>query len=206
MAFELPQLPYAYNALEPVIDEQTMHLHHEKHHAGYVEKLNAALQNYEDLQNLSIEDLLAQVDDLPDDIRTAVQNNGGGHANHSLFWEIMRAPQENNVPSGKISEAINTTFGSFDEFKKQFTEKAMSVFGSGWTFLMVTKEGQLQLKRHSFQNSPLMQGNNPILGLDVWEHAYYLKYQNRRVEYVEAWWAVVNWAKVEDLFTLAPQS
>lgn len=206
MAFELPQLPYAYNALEPVIDEQTMHLHHEKHHAGYVEKLNAALQNHEDLQNLSIEDLLAQVDDLPDDIRTAVQNNGGGHANHSLFWEIMRAPQENNVPSGKISEAINTTFGSFDEFKKQFTEKAMSVFGSGWTFLMVTKEGQLQLKRHSFQNSPLMQGNKPILGLDVWEHAYYLKYQNRRVEYVEAWWAVVNWAKVEDLFTLAPQS
>lgn len=200
---KLPDLPYEYNALEPYIDEETMHLHHDKHHAGYVEKLNKALEGHTELLNKPIEKLLADVENIDEDIRQSVINNGGGHANHSLFWEILRpseAASEGGMgPSGKLAEAIDSTFGRFEDFKTKFTEKAMGIFGSGWAFLIV-KDGKLELKRHSFQNSPYMHGNVPILGLDVWEHAYYLKYQNRRAEYVEAWWNVVNWKRVSENF------
>lgn len=198
MAFELPALPYAYNALEPYIDEATMKLHHDKHHAGYVAKLNTALEKHPELQKKSIEELLGSINEVPADVQQTVVNNGGGHANHSLFWEIM-GPGRGGAPTGKLLEIINRDFGHLEDFKKAFTEKAMGVFGSGWAFLMVNKSKTLEVKRHSFQNSPLMHGNKPVLGLDVWEHAYYLKYQNRRAEYVEAWWNVVNWEKVEQL-------
>jgi len=199
--YRLPNLPYAYEALEPFIDEATMKLHHGAHHAGYVEKLNKALEGHEDLLGLSIEELLGKVDEVPEEVRQSVINNGGGHANHSLFWEIM-GPKKGGVPSGELADAIGSVFGGFDEFKKVFTEKALGLFGSGWVFLEVTK-GDLNIKRHSFQNSPLMHGNVPILALDVWEHAYYLKYQNRRAEYVEAWWNVVNWDRVSENFKKA---
>lgn len=201
--FTLPKLPYEYNALEPFIDEQTMHLHHEKHHQGYIDKLNTALEKYPDLQNKSIESLLSDINSIPEDIRQTVVNNGGGHANHMMFWDNMcpaKLYAKWDKPQEELLEAINKTFGSFEEFKKQFTDKAMSVFGSGWAFLIKDKDGNLKLKRHSFQNSPLMDGNTPIVGIDVWEHAYYLKYQNRRAEYIEAWWNVVNWEKVEENF------
>lgn len=198
MAFELPDLPYAYNALEPYIDEATMHLHHDKHHGGYVEKLNKALEGEDSLLQMSIKEILGNISKVPDKAKQNVINNGGGHANHSFFWEIM-GPNTGGRPEGKLSEAINGSFGSFEDFKEKFTEKAMGVFGSGWAFLII-KDGKLALKRHSFQNSPYMHGNTPILGLDVWEHAYYLKYQNKRAEYVEAWWNVVNWAKVGENF------
>ena len=210
MAFELPTLPYEYTALEPVIDEQTMHLHHEKHHAAYIEKLNNALSEVEgkgseELQNLTIQQLMRRVHDLPDDIKKAVQNNGGGHANHSLFWEVMRAPKENNVPDEKLSEAIDKTFGSFESFKEEFAKAALGQFGSGWAWLTV-ENGELHVCVTPNQDNPWMKGNTPILGLDVWEHAYYLKYQNKRADYIEAWWKVVNWAKVEENFLLASQS
>jgi len=200
---KLPDLPYDYSALEPVIDTETMHLHHDKHHAGYVEKLNKALESKPELLEKTIEDLLANIDEVPEDIRQSVINNGGGHANHSLFWEIMRSPQEDNKPEGEIAEVINSEFGDFEKFKQQFSEKALGVFGSGWIFLILDNNKKLKLKRHSFQNSPLMQKNTPILGLDVWEHAYYLKYQNKRAEYIENWWKVVNWTKVEELYKKA---
>lgn len=199
MAFELPKLPYEYSALEPNIDARTMEIHHSKHHQGYVDKLNKALEGHPDLASKKIEELLQNINDVPEDIRQNVINNGGGHANHSLFWEIM-SPGGGGAPTGDLSNEINKTFGSFDNFKKQFTEKASGVFGSGWAFLLVDKDKNLSIKRHSFQNSPLMHGNTPILGIDVWEHAYYLKYQNRRPEYIEAWWNVVNWEKVNELF------
>ena len=198
--YKLTDLPYEFNALEPYIDEATMRLHHDKHHAGYIEKLNKALEGHPGSMELSIEELLGKVNELPDEIRQSVKNNGGGHANHSLFWEIMAPPSpeasRGKVPSGELADAIGSTFGGFDEFKKLFTEKAVSLFGSGWVFLEMTKKG-LNIKRHSFQNSPLMHGNVPILALDVWEHAYYLKYQNRRPDYVDSWWNVVNWEEVE---------
>lgn len=199
--FKLPDLPYEYSALEPFIDEQTMHLHHDKHHAGYVEKLNAALDGHEDLASLSIEELLSNVEKVPSEIRQSVVNNGGGHANHSFFWEIMSP--EKSEPKGKLLDAINSTFTSVEKFKEEFANKAMGVFGSGWAFLILTSDKKLQLKRHSFQNSPLMQGSVPILGIDVWEHAYYLKYQNKRAEYVNAWWNVVNWRKAEEIFNVS---
>lgn len=176
-----------------------MHLHHEKHHQAYIDNLNKALQKYPFLQEKTIEDLLMGIDDVPEDIKQAVINHGGGHANHSFFWEIL-APKAKGEPKGELADAINKTFGGFEKFKQQFTEKAMSVFGSGWAFLIKTADGNLRLKRHSFQNSPLMHGNFPILGLDVWEHAYYLKYQNRRGEYIEAWWNIVNWDKANELY------
>lgn len=202
--FTLPKLPYEYNALEPFIDEETMHLHHDKHHQAYIDKLNAALEKYTDLQNKTIEELLSDTDSLPEDIRQTVINNGGGHVNHSFFWEILRPAEAGGevgmAPTGELLEAINKTFGSFEEFKKQFSEKATTVFGSGWAFLVKTPKGELKLKRQSFQNSPISDGQIPILGLDVWEHAYYLKYQNRRAEYIEAWWNVVNWKKAEEIF------
>lgn len=202
MAFELPKLPYAYSALEPYIDEATMHLHHEKHHQAYVDNLNKALEKYPELQERTIEELLGKIDDVPADIRQAVINHGGGHANHSFFWEIMHpsTDAQDQQPSGELKNAILQAFGGFEEFKKEFTEKAMGVFGSGWAFLILTPEKKLALKRHSFQNSPLMHGNIPILGIDVWEHAFYLKYQNRKAEYIEAFWNVVNWEEANKLF------
>ncbi|QQG47860.1 MAG: superoxide dismutase [Candidatus Woesebacteria bacterium] len=195
----LPNLPYDYGALEPYIDTQTMELHHNKHHQAYIDNLNKALEKYPDLASKKIENLL--LSDLPEDIKQAVVNNGGGHFNHSFFWEIMSPKPEN--PKGPFLEALNSTFGSLEKFKDAFTQKAMSIFGSGWAWLLVTPKKKLILKRHSFQNPPIVNGNKPILGLDVWEHAYYLKYQNKRADYIKAWWNVVNWPKVQKNFNLA---
>lgn len=195
----LPDLPYEYDALEPYIDEETMRLHHGKHHAGYVEKLNKALESHKGLQDKSIEDLLSNVQEVPEEIRQTVINNGGGHANHSFFWKIM-SPKGGGQPEGELAASIKAQFGDFNNFKEKFTEKALGVFGSGWAFLVKDTKNNLILKRHSFQNSPLMHGNLPILGVDVWEHAYYLKYQNRRADYLEAWWKVINWKEVAKNF------
>src|SRR5690606_6597066 len=181
MAHQLPPLPYPYNALEPHIDEQTMRIHHDKHHDTYVTKLNQALEGHPELQSKSIEDLLRGIDSVPESIRTAVRNNGGGHANHSLFWEIM-SPNGGGAPSGALAAAINSAFGSFEKFKEEFTQAAANRFGSGWAWLVVDKDGKLAVTSTPNQDSPLMEGKTPILGLDVWEHAYYLKYQNRRPE------------------------
>ncbi|ARA92031.1 MAG: superoxide dismutase [Bacteroidetes bacterium] len=195
MAHTLPDLPYAYDALEPHVDARTMEIHHTKHHQGYVNKLNAALEGHADLQAKSIEDLLRGIDAVPESIRTAVRNNGGGHANHSLFWTIM-SPNGGGTPSGRLAEAIDATFGSFEAFKKTFSDAAGSRFGSGWAWLVVDGDGKLQVYSTANQDSPYMQGHTPILGLDVWEHAYYLHYQNRRPDYIQAWWNVVNWDAV----------
>jgi len=196
---QLPELSYPYDALEPFIDKETMELHHLKHHQTYVDKLNSALSEYPEFQNLSIEELLRDIQSVPEEVRQSIINNGGGHANHSLFWKIM-SPNGAKKPKGDLAEAIESTFWGFEEFKKQFNEKAINMFGSGWTFLIKNPNGTISLKRHSFQNSPLMYGNLPILGLDLWEHAYYLKYQNRRGDYIAAWWNVVDWDKVSELF------
>lgn len=195
---KLPDLPYGYRAMEPFIDAQTMEIHHGKHHAGYVDKLNKALEGQPDLEKLSIEELLAKSDDLPTEIRQSVINNGGGHANHSMFWTILspNPSTENRAPTGELAEAINVSFGDFEAFKKSFTEKALSLFGSGWVFLVKDEADGISIKRHSFQNTPLMYGVNPVMGIDVWEHAYYLKYQNRRAEYIDAFWNIVNWDEV----------
>jgi Fe-Mn family superoxide dismutase len=195
MAYELPPLPYPYNALEPHIDEQTMRIHHDKHHGTYVTNVNNALANQPDLAALPVEQLIQNLSRVPEDIRTTVRNNGGGHANHSLFWQIM-APNAGGQPSGALAEAINQTFGSFDAFKDQFSKAATGRFGSGWAWLTMDGSGALRIESTPNQDSPLMEGRTPILGLDVWEHAYYLKYQNRRPEYIAAWWNVVNWPQV----------
>jgi Fe-Mn family superoxide dismutase len=202
MAFELPKLPYAYNALEPHIDEQTMTIHHSKHHQGYVTKTNAALEGHSEFANKSIEELMAMRDQLPESIRTAVRNNGGGHANHSLFWEIM-APNGGGEPTGAVGDAIKSTFGGFDAFKEQFKAAATGQFGSGWAWLVVDPSGKLAITSTPNQDSPISDGLKPILGVDVWEHAYYLKYQNLRASYVDAWWNVINWPKVNELYTSA---
>jgi Fe-Mn family superoxide dismutase len=202
MAFTLPPLPYDYNALEPHIDEQTMRLHHDKHHATYVNNLNAALESQPDLQSKTIEELLAGVDRLPEAIRTPVRNNGGGHANHTLFWELM-APGGSREPGGELASAINNTFGSFAAFKEQFTKACIGRFGSGWGWLIADRSGKLSIESTANQDSPLMSGKIPVLGCDVWEHAYYLKYQNRRPDYVAAWWNVVNWTEVGRRFEKA---
>jgi len=196
---ELPPLPYDYNALEPYIDEQTMRLHHDKHHGTYVNNLNQALEKYPELQNKSAEDLLRDINSVPEDIRTAVRNNGGGHVNHSMFWVIMK-PNGGGEPYGPIADAIKQTFGSFEEFKRQFNDAGAKRFGSGWVWLVRTPDGQLQVISTANQDSPLMEGLYPIMGNDVWEHAYYLKYQNRRAEYLEAWWNVVNWDEINRRF------
>lgn len=202
MAFELPSLPYPYNALEPYIDEQTMTIHHTKHHAGYVNNLNAALEKYPELQQYSIEEILRNINSVPEDIRTAVRNNGGGHANHSLFWTVM-SPNGGGTPTGELAEAINAAFGSFEAFKEAFTQAALTRFGSGWAWLVVDGFGKLRVYSTPNQDSPYMDGFTPILGLDVWEHAYYLKYQNRRAEYVNNWWNVVNWEEVARRYAAA---
>jgi Fe-Mn family superoxide dismutase len=200
MAFTLPTLPYATDALEPWIDKTTMEIHHGKHHQAYVTNVNKALESAPELATKSLDELLASNCALvPESIRTAVRNNGGGHANHSLFWELM-GPKAGGAPSGKLAEAINSTFTSFDNFKEKFTAAAVGRFGSGWAWLVKSPAGKLDVFSTANQDSPTMEGNQIILGLDVWEHAYYLKYQNRRPEYVNAWWNVVNWAAVERRF------
>ncbi|MBC6934503.1 MAG: superoxide dismutase [Chloroflexi bacterium] len=201
MAFELPNLPYAFNALEPHIDARTMEIHHGKHHAAYTTNLNKALEKYPDLQSKSIEELLGSLDSIPEDIRTTVRNNGGGYANHNLFWLIM-APNAGGEPTGDLAAAINSAFGSFAAFKEQFSAAAMGRFGSGWAWL-VAGAGGLSITSTPNQDTPLMEGKTPILGLDVWEHAYYLNYQNRRADYVAAWWNVVNWAEVARRYAAA---
>ncbi len=195
MAFELPPLPYDYNALEPHIDAQTMQLHHDKHHQAYVTNLNAALEGQSQLANLPIEELVKRVNDAPENIRTAVRNNGGQHANHSMFWQIMK-PNGGGQPSGALADAINQAFGSFDAFKSQFNDAGAKRFGSGWVWLVLDPSGQLQVTSTPNGDNPLMDGNFPVMGNDVWEHAYYLKYQNRRPEYLNAWWNVVNWDEI----------
>jgi len=194
MPHELPPLPYDFAALEPHIDEQTMRIHHGKHHQAYVTNLNAALDKHPALHQKSLDDLLRDLGSVPEDIRTAVRNNGGGHWNHSLFWVIM-GPNAGGPPSGAIADAIAGAFGSFGKFKELFTQAAMGRFGSGWAWL-VDKGGRLEITSTPNQDNPLMEGHKAILGLDVWEHAYYLKYQNRRADYINAWWNVVNWAEV----------
>jgi Fe-Mn family superoxide dismutase len=195
MAHQLPTLPYGFDALEPHIDAQTMQIHHGKHHAAYVTNLNAALDKHPELHQKSLEDLLKGVNTVPEDIRTAVRNNGGGHANHFMFWVIM-APKGGGEPKGKLGDAIKQTFGDFAKFKEQFTQAAMTRFGSGWAWLALSK-GKLEITSTPNQDNPLMDGKAPVMGLDVWEHAYYLKYQNRRPDYIAAWWNVVNWAEIE---------
>ena len=194
MAHEVPALPYDYTALEPHIDEQTMRIHHDKHHAAYVTNLNAALEKHPDLQNKSIEELLKGINTVPEEIRTAVRNNGGGHANHPMFWDIM-GPKGGGAPSGAIGEAITSTFGSFDSFKEQMNKAGATRFGSGWAWL-VEAGGKLVVESSANQDSPIMEGKKPLIGIDVWEHAYYLKYQNKRPDYLAAWWNVINWQAV----------
>lgn len=201
MAHKVPDLPYDYNALEPHIDEETMKLHHDKHHAAYVKKLNSALEGHTDLQEKPVEELLAGLDTIPSDIKTAVRNHGGGHANHSMFWTIMSS-DGGGKPSGKLAEAINSKFGSFEEFKKKFSDAASGVFGSGWAWLVVDGK-DLAIMTTQNQDTPISQGKIPIMGLDVWEHAHYLKYQNRKPEYIDAWWNVVNWSQVEKNYSSA---
>jgi Fe-Mn family superoxide dismutase len=199
MPFTLPGLPYAHDALEPSIDKMTMEIHHGKHHNAYVTNLNKALESAPDLASASLEQLLADnCAKVPEAIRTAVRNNGGGHANHSLFWTIM-GPKAGGEPSGPLADAIKSTFGSFETFKDKFSTAGATRFGSGWAWLVIAG-GKLDLYSTANQDSPLMQGHVPILGLDVWEHAYYLKYQNRRPEYIGAWWNAVNWAEVSKRF------
>ena len=208
MKYELPQLPYAYDALEPFIDAQTMEIHHTKHHQAYVTKLNEALEKHPDVAERPLAELLADLDSVPDDIRTAVRNHGGGHSNHSFFWTIMTAPHvaaaakaESDPlavePSGEIGKIIHASFGGFPAFKEAFGKAAAGVFGSGWTWLVKKEDGTFEIVSTGMQDSPLMKKQTPILGLDVWEHAYYLKSQNKRPDYIDAWWNVVNWEEVE---------
>ncbi|WP_142957841.1 superoxide dismutase [Enterococcus durans] len=201
MTYTLPDLPYAFDALEPYIDEETMHLHHDKHHNTYVTNLNAAIEKYPELGEKSVEELLSDMDAIPTDIKTAVQNNGGGHANHSFFWKIL-APNAGGEPTGEIKEAIDEAFGDFATFKEEFKKAAAGRFGSGWAWL-VLEDGKLAITSTANQDSPLMTGQTPILGLDVWEHAYYLKYKNVRPDYIAAFWNVVNWDEVNKQFAAA---
>lgn len=203
MAYKIPELPYAYDALEPHIDAQTMEIHYTKHHNGYVTKLNAALEKHPDIEHKPIMDLIANLDAIPEDIRTAVRNNGGGHANHSLFWQVM-SPNGGGEPTGELGEAINKSFGSYEGFKDHFAKAAATRFGSGWAFMCKFDTGLLEICSTPNQDNPVMMGagcgSRPILALDVWEHAYYLKYQNRRPDYIEAFFSVINWEKVSELY------
>ena len=198
MAYHVPTLPYAFDALEPHIDAKTMEIHHDKHHATYVANANAALEKHPDLQQKSVEDLIKGINSVPEDIRTAVRNNGGGHVNHTMFWQVMGAGK-GGPATGKVADAIKSSFGSFDSFKEQFAKAGVTRFGSGWAWL-IDAGGKLVIESTPNQDSPLMEGKKPILGLDVWEHAYYLKYQNRRPDYIGAWWNVVNWDEVNKRF------
>jgi len=202
MTHECPPLPYAYDALEPYIDEQTMRIHHDKHHQAYVNNLNAALEKHPELFDKDLVDLLKDLGSVPEDIRTAVRNNGGGHANHTMFW-LMMSGEGGGSPEGPLAEAIDAGFGSFEAFKEAFSKAAATRFGSGWAWLAVDSSGKLSVVSTANQDSPVSQGLTPILCLDVWEHAYYLKYQNRRGDYIGAWWSVVNWREVADRFAAA---
>ena len=201
MAFTLPALPYAYDALTPYIDEETMHLHHEKHHNTYITNVNAALEKHPELAEKTIEELLADLNSVPEDIRTAVRNNGGGHANHSLFWTVL-APNAGGEPTGAVKDGIEEAFGSFDAMKEKFTAAAVGRFGSGWAWLVVS-DGKLEITSTPNQDSPISAGKTPILGLDVWEHAYYLNYKNVRPEYIKAFWNLVNWDEVNSRLAAA---
>lgn len=201
MAFELPQLQYAYDALEPHIDKETMNIHHTKHHNTYVTNLNNALEGNEELLSKTVEEVVSNLDAVPEAARTAVRNNGGGHANHSLFWQVI-SPNGGGEPAGELAEAINAKFGGFEGFKEEFSKAATTRFGSGWAWLVVNN-GELEVTSTPNQDSPLMEGKTPILGLDVWEHAYYLNYQNRRPEYIGAFWNVVNWEEVSKRYSAA---
>ncbi|MDN9011843.1 superoxide dismutase [Brevibacillus laterosporus] len=201
MAHQLPALPYENNALEPHFDALTMEIHHDRHHATYVNNLNAALEGHADLQGKSVEELISNLDALPEAIRTAVRNNGGGHANHSLFWEIL-SPNGGGNPTGAIADAINAAFGSYDNFKAEFTKAATGRFGSGWAWLIVDGD-KVAITSTPNQDSPIMEGKTPVLGLDVWEHAYYLNYQNKRPDYINAFWNLINWDEVNKRFAAA---
>ena len=202
MAHQLPDLPYDYEALEPHIDAETMRIHHTKHHQGYVNNLNAALEKHPELGEKTVEQLLSDLASVPEDIRTAVRNNGGGHANHSLFWPCM-APGTGAAPSGELASAVDSAFGSFEAFREAFAKAAATRFGSGWAWLCAGGDGGLLVTSTANQDNPVSEGLKPLLGLDVWEHAYYLNYQNRRPDYVKAWWNVVNWEKVAENFAAA---
>ena len=199
MAHQLPPLPYDFGALEPHIDAQTMQIHHDKHHGTYVTNLNAAVEKHAELGSKSAEDLIKNLNAVPEDVRTAVRNNGGGHVNHSMFWQIM-APKAGGEPSGKVGDAIKQTFGSFADFQTKFNDAGTKRFGSGWVWLVRTKDGKLDIISTANQDNPMMEGHWPIMGNDVWEHAYYLKYKNVRADYLKAWWNVVNWKEVEKRF------
>ncbi|MNW28985.1 Superoxide dismutase [Mn] [compost metagenome] len=202
MAFELPALPYSKDALEPHIDALTMEIHHDRHHNTYVTNLNAALESAPELQSKSLEDLISNLDSVPESIRTAVRNNGGGHANHTLFWEVI-GPNGGGQPTGAIADAIGSELGGYDKFKEDFTKAATTRFGSGWAWLVVDKDGKLAITSTPNQDSPLMEGQTPVLGLDVWEHAYYLNYQNKRPAYIEAFFNVINWDEVNKRYAAA---
>lgn len=199
--FTLPDLPYATDLLAPVIDAETMSIHHGKHHQAYVNNLNAALKDHGEAQKLDLLQLMASVNELPESIRTAVRNNGGGHVNHTMFWNVMGKPNDNAAPEGELLQAVNTAFGSFDEFKKQFNAAGTKQFGSGWVFVTVGADGKLAVQAKPNQDTPLMEKGSVLFGNDVWEHAYYLTYRNRRPDYLEAWWKVVDWAKVAQRYT-----
>ena len=199
MGHSLPPLPYDYPALEPYIDAQTMTLHHDKHHAAYVNNLNAALEKHSQFASKSVEELLRDINSVPEDIRTTVRNNGGGHMNHTMFWQIMK-PKGGGPPTGRVADEIRKTFGSFEEFQKLFNDVGTKRFGSGWVWLVRSKAGKLEVISTANQDNPIMDGHHAIMGNDVWEHAYYLKYQNRRPEYLAAWWNVVNWDEVNKRF------
>lgn len=201
MTYQLPELPYAYDALVPHIDEETMYLHYEKHHNTYVNNLNAAIEKHPEFGTKTIEELVAVINEVPEDIRTAVRNNGGGHANHSFFWKIM-SPNGGGEPVGELKAAIDETFGSFDEFKAQFKAAAAARFGSGWAWLVVDN-GNLAIMSTANQDNPLMEGKTPVFGLDVWEHAYYLKYHNVRPNYIDAFWNIVNWEQANENYLAA---
>ncbi|HEU4565650.1 MAG TPA: superoxide dismutase [Gemmatimonadaceae bacterium] len=196
MTFTLPPLPYDYSALEPHIDARTMEIHHTKHHQAYVNNLNAALEKAPELQGKSLDELMRDISSVPESVRTAVRNNGGGHWNHSMFWQIM-APNAGGEPGGNIGDAIRESFGDFAKFREQFNAAAMGRFGSGWAWLIADRGGRLSIESTPNQDTPLMDGKTAVMGVDVWEHAYYLKYQNRRADYVAAWWNVVNWPEIE---------
>lgn len=202
MPFELPKLPYGYDALEPHIDARTMDIHYNKHHQTYVNNLNAAIEKHPELAGKSVEELVADLNAVPEDIRTAVRNNGGGHLNHSFFWPLM-APKAGGKPDGELAAAIDKAFGSFDDFKAEFAKAATGRFGSGWAWLALDKGGKLVITSTPNQDNPISEGLKPVLGLDVWEHAYYLNYQNRRPDYISAWWNVVNWAQAASNYASA---
>lgn len=199
MTFKLPELNYSYEALEPHIDKLTMETHHSKHHQAYVNNLNNALEGHEKYQKMEIEEILKSLDELPEEIRTAVRNNGGGHYNHAFFWELM-SPEGGGKPVGNLAKKIDEDLGGFDKFKEEFKKAALGQFGSGWAWLVVDKDGKLKVEATANQDNPISKGKNPVLGIDVWEHAYYLKYTNKRADYIDQWWNLVDWNKVEEIY------